>query len=76
MPRVPKLKIKLASGDPSEFMCDLEQAKYCLNFNEAVFLVDGQGVHSYDELVHIATQDKYQNKEVIEVEFLHLVGGG
>jgi len=76
MSQVPKLKIKLPSSDPSEYICELEQAKYCLNFNEGVFLVEGQGVHSYDELVHIATQDKHKNKEFLNVELLQVIGGG
>jgi hypothetical protein len=76
MTRIPKLKIKLPSGDPSEYICELEEAGDYLNFNEGVFLVDGQGVHSYDELVHIVSQEKYKNKEFLEVEFLQLIGGG
>lgn len=47
-----------------------------MNFNEGVFLVEGQGVRSYDELVNIATQDKYKNKEFLEVKLLHIIGGG
>lgn len=76
MSRIPKLKINLPSGDQSEYICELEEAKYCLNFNEGVFLVEGQGVRSYDELVNIATQDKYKNKEFLEVKLLHIIGGG
>jgi hypothetical protein len=76
MPRLPKLKIKLPSGSQNEFICELEQAKDCLNFEEGVFLVEGQGVHSYDELVHMATQDKHKNKEFLVVEWFQMVGGG
>lgn len=76
MSRVPKLKIKLPSGDQSEYICELSEARDYLNFNEGVFLVEGQGVNSYDELVRIVTRDKYKNKEFIEVELLNLVWGG
>jgi hypothetical protein len=76
MSRLPKLKIKLPAGNPREYICELEQAREYLNFNEGVFLVEGQGVHSYDELVHIATQDKYKNKEFLEIEWLQMIGGG
>jgi hypothetical protein len=76
MSRLPKLKIKLPTGNHSEYICDLEQAKQYLNFNEGVFLVEGQGVQSYDELSHIATQEKYKNKEFLEVEWLQVIGGG
>jgi hypothetical protein len=76
MSQLPKLKIKLPFSDPSENICELEQAKYRLNFDEGTFLVEGQGVHSYDELVQIVTQDKYKNKEFLEVELLQLIAGG
>ena len=76
MSRLPKLKIKFPFGDPSEYVCELEEAKNCLNFNEGVFLIEGQGIHSYDELVSIVTQDKYQDKEFLEVEWLQYIGGG
>ena len=76
MSRLPKLRIRFPSGSPGEYICELEQAKDYLNFNEGVFLVEGQGIQSYDELVSIATQDKYKNKEFLEVELLHIIGGG
>ena len=75
MSRLPKLKIKLPLGYPSEDVCDLEQAKYRLNFDAGIFLVEGQRVHSYDELVQLATQDKYKNKEFLEIELLLIEGG-
>ena len=76
MSQVPKLKIKLPSGDPSEYICELDQAKYCLDFNEGVFLVEGQAVHSYDELVHIVSQKQYKNREYLNIELLQIIGGG
>ena len=76
MPRLPKVKIILPSGDPSEYICELEQARDYLNFNEGVFMVEGQGIQSFDELVRIAFQDKNKDKEFIVVEWLQIVGGG
>jgi hypothetical protein len=76
MPRLPKVKIKLPSGDPSEYICELEQARDYLNFNEGVFMVEGQGIQSFDELVCIAFQDKNKDKDFIVVEWLQIVGGG
>ncbi|MDZ7261698.1 MAG: hypothetical protein ONB05_06300 [candidate division KSB1 bacterium] len=76
MSRAPKLKIKISSGDQSEFICELEEAKNYLNFNEGIFLVEGQGVHSYEELVKIVTLDKYKSQEFVEVDLLHIIGGG
>jgi hypothetical protein len=76
MPRLPKVKIKLPSGDPSEYICELEQARDYLNFDEGVFMVEGQGIQSFNELVSIAFQDKNKDKEFIVVEWLQIVGGG
>jgi hypothetical protein len=76
MSPLPRLKIKLPSGSPGEFICELEQAMDYLNFSEGIFLVEGQGVHSYDELVHIVEQDKFKNKEYLVVEYLQFIGGG
>jgi hypothetical protein len=72
----PKLKIKLPQGNSVEYIYELEEAKSVLDFNEGIFIVEGQGVHSYDELMNIASQDKFKDKEYLEVEWLHMVGGG
>jgi hypothetical protein len=76
MSRLPKVKIKLPSGDPSEYIFELEQVRQYLNFNEGVFMADGQGIQSFDELMYIASQDKYKDKEFIVVEWLLIIGGG
>ena len=76
MPSLPKIKIKLPSGSPDEYICDLEQARDYLDFENGIFLVAGQGVHSYDELVRIVSQDKFNNVEFIVVELLQPIVGG
>lgn len=76
MSRLPKLKIKLPFGYPSEEVCELEQAKYRFDFVDVVLVVEGQGVHSYDELVQLATQDNYKNKQFLEVVLIPLIEGG
>ena len=76
MSSLPKIKIKLPSGSPDEYICDLEQAREYLDFENGIFLVAGQGVHSYDELVRIVSQDKFNNVEFIVVELLQPIVGG
>jgi|WetSurMetagenome_2_1015567.scaffolds.fasta_scaffold945678_2 hypothetical protein len=76
MSPLPKLKIKLPVGYPGEDVCDLEQAKYRLNFDTGVIMVEGQTVHSYDELMHLVTQNNYKNKEFLEVVLLQIIEGG
>jgi len=76
MSHLPKLKIKLPAGNPSEDVCELEQAKHLLNFDNGVIMVDGKTVYTYDELVDLATQDNYKNKEYLEVVLLQVIEGG
>jgi hypothetical protein len=76
MSRPPKIKVKLPSGNPSEYLVELEQAREFLNFSEGVFTVEGQGIQSFDELVLIAGQEKYRDKEFIEVTLLQPIVGG
>jgi hypothetical protein len=76
MSRLPKLKIKLPSGNPGEYIYDLEEARDVLNFSEGVFVVDGQWIHSYNEIINLARQDRFKDREFIEVEWLQVMGGG
>jgi hypothetical protein len=76
MSHLPKLKIKLPEGNPDEYIYDLEEARDVLNFSEGVFIVDGQWVHSYNEIVSIARQERFRDREFIEVEWLQVMGGG
>ena len=70
------MKIKLPRGNPDEYIYDLEEARDILNFSEGVFIVDGQWIHSYNEIVNIAKQDKFKDKEFIEVEWIQMLRGG
>ena len=73
MARLPKLKIKLPSG---EYICELAEARQYLDFNEGVFMIEQQGVQSFDDIVRIASLDKFKNKEFLEVIWLQVIGGG
>lgn len=66
----------LPPGFPEEDAFELEKAKYYLNFERGLIQVDGQRIHSYDELVRLATSDKYRGKEFIEVVVILFVSGG
>jgi len=76
MSSLPKLRIKLPGTDREEYICTLEEARTIIKFDEAIFMVEGQGVHSYDALVNVALQDKFRGREYIEVVWLHMVDGG
>ena len=72
---MPKLLIKVF-GDPGEDICELEDAKYLLDFANRIIVLDGKNIRSYDELVKIASQEKYRNQEFIEVVQVPAVTGG
>jgi hypothetical protein len=67
MSQTPKIKIMLPADYPEEEAFELEQARYRLNFDGGTILVEKQKVRSYDELVQLATQDKYKNQKYIEI---------
>lgn len=78
MSRLPKLKVTTWDcGYQCEEIRDFEQAKDFLNFDAAyVVRVEGQIVSCYDQLVRLAAQDWYKDKEFLEVTILPLIGGG
>jgi hypothetical protein len=78
MLELPKLKLKKPFGYPFEEVRDFEQAKYFLFSygNSALVVVEGQVINSYEELVHLAAQDSYKDKESLEVLLLPTVIGG
>jgi hypothetical protein len=73
--QMPKLLIKVF-GDPGEDMCELEEAKYLIDFSSQMIVIDGQQIRSYDELAKIASQEKYRNQEFIEVVQVPAIAGG
>jgi hypothetical protein len=72
---VPKLVIK-PLGQSSDQVWDVEQAKDRLSFKGKVILVDGRRVRSYDELVAVVTQERYADKEFIDVVIMPVMAGG
>ena len=68
MSKLPKLKLK-RTWNPVEETHDLEQSRHLL-FNrgaDMLVIVEGQMVFSYDELLQLAAQDNYKDKESLEV---------
>ena len=70
------MKIKFPACNPDEYIYDLEEARDVLNFSEGVFIVDGQWIHSYNEIVSLAREERFRDREFIEVEWLQVMGGG
>lgn len=78
MSKLPKLKIVRALGYPSEEIRDFEQAKYFLfSYGPGITVaVEGEVVQSYEELLKLAAQDCYKDKELLTVDVFGIVAGG
>jgi len=79
MAESPKLKVKWFLESFKEETIDLEHAKYRLPLgppHTLSVMLDGQRINSYDELVQIANQEGYKDKEFLEVVVLTPRGGG
>ena len=72
---MPKLLIKFF-GDPGEEVCELEDAGYLIDFIDRIVVVDEQEVRSYEELVKMVNQEKYRDREIIEVIQIPAITGG
>jgi len=68
MSKLPKLKVR-RTWNPVEETHDLEQARHLLFSRgvEMLVIAEGQVVSSYEELVQLAAQDAYKDKESLEV---------
>jgi hypothetical protein len=59
-----------------EDLYELEEAQRLLNFESGMIMVDGERVGSYEELVKLVGQDKYKDREFIEVVGILPIAGG
>jgi hypothetical protein len=77
MPGLPKLRVKTFPGGSSEEIYDFDKGKD-LPFLDVLIFVEGQRVNSYEELIKLATQGDYQNRESLEVTVISagFVDGG
>lgn len=77
MSELPKLKVKMIPGYPSEEVRDLEQVED-LPFLDVLVFAEGYRINSYEELVQLAAQDNYKARKFIEVVVLSvgIVDGG
>ncbi len=78
MSKSPKLKIQSLYGPGNEAdICDIEQAKNRFDYgSDTIIVVEGQVVNSYDELVRLASNDKYKDQEFLEVVLMPFIAGG
>ena len=77
MPTFPKLKVThLIDGQPSEEILEFEQAPYFVFNYDVIVIVEGKVIKSYEELIRIASQDRYRDQDFIELHKETLIPGG
>ena len=73
----PKLKVThLIDGQRSEEMIDFEQAPHFLFNYYVIVAVEGEVIRTYEELVQLASQDRFREKEFLEVQMETVIAGG
>ena len=78
MAKLPKLKIRsLYTSKNRHAIYDLEQAKVCFNYaNKSIVMLEGHMVISHKDLIKLASQEPYKDKEFLEVVLLPIITGG
>lgn len=70
-----KVAIKIF-GQTGEDICKLEEAGYLFGLDGRIVMVEGQRANSYDDLVRLANQDKFKDKDLIDIVLLPAIAGG
>jgi len=78
MTALPKLRIRVPSENTAPEICSLEQAQYRFNWQIEPFLisVEGQFIKSFEDLLDLAKQDLFKDREFLEVELVPWLDGG
>lgn len=78
MSSLPKLKIQSFLEPESKVkICDLGQAESYINYGvEMVVLMEGNLIHSHQELAELVRKEPYRDKEFLEVTILPVIEGG
>jgi hypothetical protein len=74
MSKLPKLRLKMPDGQ--EEVHGFEEAKTYLSDWGVLFVVEGQVISSYEELIELADQSSYKDKEPLEVMLIPSIEGG
>ncbi|MBW1804136.1 MAG: hypothetical protein JRJ85_25805 [Deltaproteobacteria bacterium] len=77
MSRFPKLKVThRMDGQASQEMIDFEQAPRFLFNYDVVVAVEGEVVRSYEELVQMASEDGFRDRDFLDVHMETMITGG
>jgi len=75
---VRKLKVRTLIGYERTELYGLEEGKYRIPFDddETICLLEGQVINSYEELLQLANQELYKEKETLEITLFPVIAGG
>ena len=77
MSRFPKLRVTHSiDGQLSQELLDFEQAPHFLFHYDVIVAVEGEVIKSYEELIEIASRDRYRDREVLDVQLETVIAGG
>jgi hypothetical protein len=78
MPASKKLRIKLPSDSEARDVCSIEEARYRFNWGREPFVViaEGEFVPCFDDLTKLAGEDRFKDREFLDVEIQPLLAGG
>ena len=73
-----KLKIRLPSDSEPQEVCTIEEAMHRFNWGHEPFVVvvEGEYVPSFDDLMALSKQDRFKDREYLEVDIQPLLAGG
>jgi hypothetical protein len=74
--RLPRLKITGLGWESGEETWDFEQARYFPYREWLLVTVEGRVVKSYEDVLALASEDRYRGKEYLNVIFLPIMVGG
>ena len=78
MGHLPRIKITLPFDNVAGDYYDLEEAEHRFEWDNDSFIImaEGQVITSYEELVRLASQERYADAEFLELHFLPTLYGG
>ena len=77
MSRFPKLKVThWVDTQASQEVIDFDQAPHFLFNYDVIVAVEGEVIHSYADLVQLASQDRFKDRDFLDVQMETVVAGG
>lgn len=73
---MPRLIVQAIHSEIKAESIELDQARYFAYDSDILIAVEGVVVHSYKELLNLASQEPYKSKIFLKVELIGILSGG